>query len=240
MGEYDRIFLWRPTARECPGSKRMLHRWGIRCLFIIRVPAKYQHLVQPLRVLPTTDLSISRIWRRRYSVSTGTPAPDYMKGTVFLGANKNAPRRYFWGARDHTDEVIDLGRTIIRDSLVYIRNYYPHLPIIQRHKYMDLSDIMQLIRKDQKEGKLNALQSSVVNGHRAAESLFNIKQDPWEANDLATLPAYQGILKELRNANRDAILKNRDVMFAPEYVLSKTDQSDTLYKFRLDQKQVSG
>jgi hypothetical protein len=236
-GEWENtiVFFFGDHGQGMPGFKTHASSLGHKVPFIIRVPAKYQHLV-PAAAGTTHDglVHFEDLAPTILSV-TGTPAPDYMKGTVFLGANKKLPQRYFWGARDNTDEVIDIGRTIIRDSLVYIRNYYPHLPTIQRHKYMDLSDIMQLIRKDQKEGKLNALQSSVVNGHRAAESLFNIKQDPWEANDLATLPAYQGILKELRNANRDAILKNRDVMFAPEYVLSKTDQSDTLYKFRLDQ-----
>jgi arylsulfatase A-like enzyme len=236
-GEWENtiVFFFGDHGQGMPGFKTHASSLGHKVPFIICVPAKYQHLV-PAAAGTTYDglVHFEDLAPTILSV-TGTPAPDYMKGTVFLGTNKKAPQRYFWGARDNTDEVIDIGRTIIRDSLVYIRNYYPHLPTIQRHKYMDLSDIMQLIRKDQKEGKLNALQSSVVNGHRAAESLFNIKQDPWESHDLATLPAYQGVLKELRNANQEAILKNRDVMFAPEYVLSKTDQSDTLYKFRLDQ-----
>jgi hypothetical protein len=109
------------------------------------------------------------------------------------------------------------------------------LPIIQRHKYMDVSDIMHLIRKDQKEGKLNLLQASIASGHRPAEAVFNIRTDPWETNNLAVLPAYQNILKELRNANQEAILKNRDVLFAPEYVLAQTDQTDTLYQYRNDQ-----
>lgn len=235
-GEWENtiVFFFGDHGQGMPGFKTHASSLGHKVPFIVRVPSKYQHLV-PAAAGSTSDglVHFEDLAPTMLSI-TGNVAPGYMKGTVFLGAGKKAPLRYFWGARDNTDEVIDLGRTIIRDSLVYIRNYYPQLPTIQRHKYMDVSDIMHLIRKEQKEGKLNALQSSVVSGHRAAEYLFNVKRDPWEKHNLAVTPAYQGILEELRNANRDAILKNRDVMFAPEYVLSKIDETDTLYHFRLD------
>jgi arylsulfatase A-like enzyme len=236
-GEWDNtiIFFFGDHGQGMPGFKTHASSLGHKVPFIVRVPAKYQNLLPALAGSTYNGLVHFEDLAPTILSLTGNPVPDYMKGTVFLGTNKKPPRKYFWGARDNTDEVIDLGRTIIRDSLVYVRNYYPQLPTIQRHKYMDVSDILKLIRKDQKEGRLDALQSSVVNGHRSAESVFNIKQDPWETNNLATLPEYQGILKELRNANQQAILKSRDVMFAPEYLLSEIDKLDTLYQFRKDQ-----
>lgn len=225
------IFFFGDHGQGMPGFKTHASSLGHQVPFIVRVPAKFQHLIpaQPGSIheglvdfqgLAPTILSI-----------TGNPVPDYMKGAVFLGSKKKTPARYFRGARDNTDEEIDLARTVIRDSMVYVRSYYPYLPTIQRHKYMDVADIMQLIRSEQKEGKLNALQSSVVSRHRPAEALFNIRQDPWEAENLAGNPAYRKILIELRTDNQRAILENRDVMFAPEAVLSQIDKTDTLYNF---------
>ncbi len=236
-GEWENtiIFFFGDHGQGMPGFKTHASSLGHKVPFIVHVPAKYQNLLPALAGSTYDGLVHFEDLAPTILSITGNTVPDYMKGTVFLGANKKPPHKYFWGARDNTDEVIDLGRTIIRDSLVYVRNYYPQLPTIQRHKYMDVSDILKLIRKDQKEGRLDALQSSVVNGHRSAESVFNIKQDPWETNNLATLPEYQGILRELRNANEQAILKSRDVMFAPEYLLSEIDKLDTLYQFRKDQ-----
>ncbi len=229
------IFFFGDHGQGMPGFKTHASSLGHKVPFIVRVPAKYQHLVPaPAGSVYAGLVDFKDLAPTMLSLTGGT-VPAYMKGHVFLGASKKAPLPYFWGARDNTDEVIDLGRTVIRDSLVYVRNYHPHLPIVQRHKYMDVSDIMQCIRREQREGKLNALQASVVNGSRDAESLFNIKQDPWETTNLAERPGYQGILKELRKVNQEAVLKNRDLMFAPEFVLAQVNQQDTLYGYGQDE-----
>jgi arylsulfatase A-like enzyme len=233
-GEWENtiVFFFGDHGQGMPGFKTHASSLGHKVPFIVRIPAKYRHLVPGIPGSTYDGLVNFEDLAPTMLSLTGNKVPGYMKGTVFLGPEKKTLQKYFWGARDNTDEVIDLGRTIIRDSMAYIRIYYPHVPTIQRHKYMDVSDIMQQIRKDKKEGELDALQSSVVSGHRAAEYLFNIRKDPWETTNLAAQPAYKKQLDELRNANRDAILKNRDVMFAPEYVLSQVDLTDTLYQFR--------
>lgn len=232
-GEWENtvIFFFGDHGQGMPNFKTHASSLGHKVPFIVRVPAKFRHLIPAPAgsiydgIVHFQDLAptVLRI--------TGSPVPDYMKGTVFLGSKKKDPLPYFWGARDNTDEEIDLARTVIRDSMVYVRNYYPYLPVIQRHKYMDVSDIMQQIRTEQMEGKLNPLQSSVVSGRRDAECLFNMKQDPWETKNLAGEPGYQKILAELRKTNQRAILENHDVMFAPEAVLSQIDRTDTLYAF---------
>jgi arylsulfatase A-like enzyme len=228
------VFFFGDHGQGMPGFKTHASSLGHKVPFIVRMPAKYQHLAPGVAGSTYDGLVNFEDLAPTLLSLTGTKVPGYMKGAVFLGPERKSPQKYFWGARDNTDEVIDLGRTVIRDSLVYTRIYYPHVPTIQRHKYMDVSDIMQQIRKDHQDGKLDALQSSVVSGHRAAEYLFNVKRDPWEATNLAALPAYKKQLEEFRKANREAILNARDVMFAPEYVLSRANATDTLYQFRQD------
>lgn len=233
-GEWDNtiIFFFGDHGQGIPGFKTHASSLGHKVPFLIRVPERYQNLIpatggtindEPVNFedLAPTMLSL-----------TGVPVPDYMKGTVFLGNKKTKAQPYFWGARDNTDEVIDMGRTVIQDSLVYIRIYYPYLATIQPHKYMDVSDIMKQIRSDEREGKLTPLQASVVKPPRSAEYLFNTKQDPWETNNLIANPAYQSRLIALRKANQERILSVRDIQFAPDYVLEQINRTDTLYHFR--------
>jgi len=64
-------------------------------------------------------------------------------------------------------------------------------------------------------GECNEMQSAYWNT-KPVEELYDTENDPWEVNNLAKDPKYSDVLKEMRKANHNWILKIKDTGFMPE------------------------
>ncbi len=233
-GEWDNtiVFFYGDHGQGMPRFKTNASRLGTQVPFIIRFPEKYKHLIKASANNTFTDLvTFEDLAPTIINLTTGNLPPDYMKGRIFLGAKAQSTDNIFWGCRDNADEVIDMGRMIIKDGYVYSRIYYPHLPVLQREVYFDKSDIVRQMRNDFASGNLDSLQASIFK-ERSAEYLFNIKNDIWETNNLAVDKEYASILAKMRKLNLQKIQTYNDMSFLHQTVLAQIDKNDTLLTWK--------
>jgi arylsulfatase A-like enzyme len=229
-GEWDNtiVFFFADHGQGMPRFKTNASRLGTQVPFVIRFPEKYKYLIKSSTNNSFNDLvTFEDLAPTMIHLTTGSVAPNFMKGRIFLGDKIQATDNVFWGCRDNADEVIDMGRTIIKGDYIYERIYYPHLPVLQREVYFDKSDIVKQMRSDYANGNLDSLQASIFKP-RSAEYLFNIKTDKWETINLALDKKYATLLTEMRKLNQQKIKAYNDIGFLHQTVLAQIDKSDTL------------
>jgi arylsulfatase A-like enzyme len=229
-GEWDNtiVFFFADHGQGMPRFKTNASRLGTQVPFIIRLPEKYKILIKPSQNNTYNDLvTFEDLAPTMINLVSGNMPPSYLNGRIFLGPRAQSTDNVFWGCRDNTDEVIDMGRTIIKGDYIYERIYYPHLPILQRQEYFDRSDIVTQMRNDLANGNLDSLQASIFKP-RSAEYLFNIKTDKWETTNLASDKKYASILAEMRKHNQQKIKAYNDLGFIPQTELARINATDTL------------
>jgi arylsulfatase A-like enzyme len=233
-GEWDNtiVFFFADHGQGMPRFKTNASRLGTQVPLIIRLPEKYKNLIKPSQNNTYNDLvTFEDLAPTMINLATGNTPPNYLKGRNFLGPKAQSTDNIFWGCRDNTDEVIDMGRTIIKGDYIYERIYYPHLPILQREEYFDRSDIVTQMRIDYSNNDLDALQASIFKP-RSAEYLFNIKTDQWETNNLASDKKYASILAEMRKLNQQKIKAYNDLGFIPQTEQARINTTDTLLNWK--------
>jgi arylsulfatase A-like enzyme len=229
-GEWDNtiVFFFADHGQGMPRFKTNASRLGTQVPFIIRFPEKYKQLIKTNPNNSFNDLvTFEDLAPTIINITTGSMPPGYMKGRIFLGDKTQPTDNIFWGCRDNADEVIDMGRTIIKGDYIYERIYYPHLPVLQHEAYFDRADIVKQMRNDYANGNLDSLQASIFNP-RSAEYLFNIKTDHWETTNLALDEKYAALLAKMRKLNRQKIKSYNDMGFLHQTVLAQIDKNDTL------------
>src|SRR5690606_36386718 len=60
---------------------------------------------------------------------TGVDQPNYMGGQSFLAESFENP--FLFAARSRADDVYNIGRAIVEERFIYIRNFTPHRPYIE-------------------------------------------------------------------------------------------------------------
>jgi N-sulfoglucosamine sulfohydrolase len=197
-------------------SKYFVYETGTQIPFIIRIPEKYKYLfpakkpgTKVTRLVNFVDLAPTLL-----SIA-GIPIPEYMQGNAFLGKQKTKDPEYSYMSRQRMDERYDLVRAVRDKQYRYIRNYMPFRITIQHLDYLFIAPSAQSWENAVKEGKTNAVQSKFFQT-KAVEELYDTENDPWEVNNLAGDPAYTSVLKRMRKAETDWMIKVRDVGLIPE------------------------
>ena len=226
------IFLYADHGEGMPRIKTNGIGLGHRVPFVIWFPEKYKHLspwgaagavtdeMIDFSDLPPTVLSLA-----------GIEIPDYMKGRVLVGPQRQPAPKYLFLSSDRADESPDLSRTVIKGKYAYSRAFMPYVQELRYIQYVDLGEITHQIRQDYKAGKLNAAQRQMLEP-RPAEYLYDLEKDPWEMNNLADDPAYAQLMQEFRRVQEQEILDKKDVMFLPEYEIAQISKTTTPYAHR--------
>jgi uncharacterized sulfatase len=202
-------------GRGLPRSKRWLYDSGIHVPLIVRWPGHVkphsvrEDLVSFIDFAPTT------------LAFAGVDIPAAMQGQVFLGSNPAPQRKYVFAARDRMDETYDRIRAVRTERYQYIRNFHPELPYAQRIAYAEEMPTLQVWRRLNEEGKLNAAQKLFFAPSKPPEELYDLNADPHEIHNLAQSPEYQGILEELRGALDNWLHETHDLGAVPETELIK-------------------
>ena len=202
-------------GRGLPRSKRWVYGSGIHVPLIVRWPGT----IQPGSV--REDLVSFIDFAPTMLALAGAPVPTNLQGQVFLGPKTAPERKYIFAARDRMDEVPDRIRTVRSKQFQYIRNFNPELPYAQRIDYMEQMPTMQVWRRLNYEGKLNATQKLFFRLQKPVEELYDVVADPHQINDLAGNPSYSGVLKEMRAALEQWMNSTRDLGATPEPELIK-------------------
>lgn len=128
--------------------------------------------------------------------------PDYLSGKPLFNQTTGAPNQgydTFYAARDNWDEIIDCMRSISTDRYKYIRNYMPEKGWDEHQQYLEFHrPAIHVLRELKKNGKLNNTQLQFMEDHKPEEELYDLRNDPHETRNLALLPQYQNILKDMR------------------------------------------
>lgn len=233
-GEWDNtiVFFFSDHGQGMPRFKTNSSRLGSQVPMIVRIPEKYKQLFNYKNGTVYTELiTFEDLAPTMLSIVANHPKPIYMKGRVFMGSKTEASDNIFWCSRDNTDEVIDMGRTVIDGDFVYTRIYYPHLPVLQQQAYYNRSDMLVQMRNDFKNNEMDSLQASIFMP-RSAEYLFNRKTDRWETINLVNNIAYAAVLQKMRMLLKQQQFKYKDIGFLPETVLAQIDATDTIANWK--------
>ncbi len=231
------VFFYGDHGSGMPRSKRFPYDSGLRVPIIVHIPEKYRHLA-PAEYRPgsATDRMVAFVDLGPTVLSlAGIRPPEHMQGQAFLGEHITPARRLNFGFRGRMDERIDLMRSVTDGRYVYIRNFMPHRIYGQYLDYMFQTPTTRVWKKLYDEGKLNAAQKRFWET-KPTEELYDLNQDRDEINNLVDSPAHQEILLRLRQANRDHLLKIRDIGFLPEGEIHSRSQGSTPYEAGHDER----
>ncbi len=228
------LFCYADHGEGIPRAKQNGINMAYQIPFIISIPEKWQHLSAWGEPGSVTDelVSFEDLGPTLISLAGGT-IPETMNGRILMGEDRSPPTDHLVLSADRSGDGIDLMRGVTDGEYFYARNFMAFMPEERYKTYSEISEIMQQMRDDLGHGKLDALQESLF-VPRPAEYLFNIKEDPWETNNLASDPAQQKRLQQMRQQLQDELVSKRDVLLLPEYDIELISKDGTAYEFRLD------
>jgi arylsulfatase A-like enzyme len=141
--------------------------------------------------------------------AAGIEIPKYMQAQNILGEHY-APREAVFAARDRCDETVDHMRSVRTADFKYIRNFLPNRPYLQPCAYKDAKAILIALRECHAACTLNETQQLLFRDVRPPEELYDVKNDPYEINNLANDPAFADRLKEMRDRLDTWIIETGD------------------------------
>ena len=209
------VFYYGDHGGVLARSKRYLFDSGTHVPMIVQFPEKWRHLApadpgsrvtRPVSFVDLAPTVLSLV---------GVDVPDHIQGEAFLGHQQEKPRRYVPLFRGRMDERYDMMRAMRSKRYLYIRNYMPHRIYGQHLNYLWRAQSTQAWEKAYENGECNETQSRFWQT-KPPEELYDVYEDPHNVNNLADDPEYQGILKEMRQANLDHVLEVGDPGFLPE------------------------
>lgn len=230
------VFFFGDNGSGMPRSKRWPYNSGLSVPLIIFVPEKFRHLA-PRDYQPggkTTRLVSFVDFPPTLLSLAGVKPPGHLQGRAFMGQYEAPPHEYLHGFRGRMDERYDLVRSVRDQRYIYIRNYMPHEIYGQHIAYMFQTPTTRIWKQMFDEGKLNAAQARFWQP-KPPEELYDLQQDPDEVVNLAGSPAHQDILNRLRQAQREHVLKIRDVGFLPEDEIHSRAKGSTPYEMGHDE-----
>lgn len=215
-GELDNtiIFFWGDHGDGLPRAKRWLYDSGLNIPLIIKWPDKRDsgsvnnQLISSIDFGPTV-LSLA-----------GVKVPAHMQGIPFLGDQAGTPRDAVFAARDRVDESYDMIRSVRTKNFLYIRNFYPNEPFPIWVPYLSNMPMYKEILRLDAEGKLTGPQKIWMAYSRPPEELYDVKNDPWQINNLIDDPHYKQIIDDLRKRQEKWKIETGDLghMNEPEMI----------------------
>lgn len=191
-------------------GKQFCYDEGMMIPMMIHAPG----LIEPGTIRTDLVLHIDMVATSMYFA--GIEVPDYMQSRPLFGPDFKS-RPHLISARDRCDETVDRIRAVRTHDFKYIKNGYPQRPHLQPCAYKDNKEIYKAIREWGREGKLNDLQQNLLlAAQRDTEELYDLKNDPWELNNLATEERYQSVLKQMRQTLDQWVNDSGDMGQAPE------------------------
>ncbi len=204
------IFFWSDHGGPLLRQKRAVGNSGLHVPLIVRFPGKkyagkIENRIVSLMDLGPTVLSLSSI-----------KPPMYMQASAFLGKYNAAPRKYHFGSADRFDESTDRCRSVLDGRFVYIKNFYPELPLIYRNSYREQIEMTKTLHEMNAKNELSGDAAYIWMKTKPIEELYDLTTDPFEIHNLASKPEFQSKLKELRKALNGWLAKVGDKGAIPE------------------------
>lgn len=208
------VFYYSDHGSPLPRSKRFCYDEGLGVPMIVRVPARWRHLLDEAPGT-TVDTPVSLVdLFATFLSAAGLDMVEGLQGQAFLGP-KRRERDFAFGGRDRMDERYDLTRTVRSARFRYIRNYAPHRVWGQHYAFAWESKAYQDYETAHIAAQLTPIQERFWQ-RKPAEELYDIAQDPDATVNLASNPAYVAELERMREALDQHMLDIHDCGFIPE------------------------
>jgi arylsulfatase A-like enzyme len=221
------IFFFSDHGFGLPRYKRWLYRTGLHVPLIIYLPPAYQHFAREGTGSVSEDLVSFVDFAPTVLNLAGTKIPAYMQGKKFLGDSIDRPRKYVFGARSRADDMYEVSRAVLAKDYIYIRNYLPYLPYIQPgYIFSDRKLSFRELRKLHLAEEL-PMEAKKLWQPKPIEELYNLKNDPFELNNLARDRNYREIMEYLHEQLKKWVIDTRDIgfLFEPEYRIRAGESS---------------
>ncbi len=198
-------------------GKQWLYDGGIHIPLIVRWPGKLEAGQVCDDLVSSIDISATAL------KIAGVDPPGHIQGKLFLEPDANGnyktvnQHEYIIAARDRCDETIDRIRCVRNRQYKYIRNFMPERPYTQTNAYKERSyPMLNLMKELHAQGKLTPTQALFMASRKPDEELYNIKNDPYEINNLAASPDHWQTLKKMRAILEKWIEETGDMGRFPE------------------------
>jgi len=234
------VFFFGDNGSGMPRSKRWPYNSGLNVPLMVYVPEQY-HPLAPKDYTPggATDRLVGFVDLAPTLLSiVGIQTPDWMQGRAFMGRHDTPPQPHLFGFRGRMDERYDMVRSVRSQRYIYVRNTMPHLIYGQYLEYMFQTPTTRVWRQLYDEGRLQPPQTAFWEPKPAAEH-YDLDTDRSEVKNLVHSPEHQAVLKELRQALKEQILRTRDLGFLSEAEQHARSAGTTMYEMGHDSKRYS-
>jgi len=231
------IFFYGDHGSGMPRSKRWPYNSGLHVPLIVYVPDKFKQLApKEYAAGGASDRLVSFVDLAPTLLSlAGVKPPEWMQGHAFMGKFETPRQPCLYGFRGRMDERYDMVRSVRNERYVYIRNYMPHLIYGQHIDYMFQTPTTQVWKRLYDQGKLSPPQTYFWEP-KPEEELYDLQADRDEVHNLADSPQHQAILEQMRQANKEHLLRIRDVGFLSEAEQHRRSAGTTMYEMGRDPK----
>ena len=209
------VFYYADNGGVLPRSKRFLERSGTHVPLIIYFPPKWRHLAPAAPGSRIKDPVGFVDFAPTVLSLAGVKIPDYMMGQAFAGKAKAQPNEYAFCTRDRMDERYDMMRSLMDSRYLYIRNYRPDLPYVQRLSYQFRARGYQSWAREAAAGHLTPATAQFW-GEKPTEELYDLVADPDNVRNLVNDPAHAAALERMRAEMKRRLVAIKDNGFIPE------------------------
>lgn len=223
------VFFYSDHGDGLPRGKRWLHDTGTHVPFILRFPPKFKHGTPGAPGSQTAEGIAFVDFAPTVLSLAGLTPPTAMQGRAFLGPRRQPEPTYLFGIRDRVDEVLELSRSVRKGRYLYIRNFYPHRPRMQRSFFSEITPLRQVLRARAAQGTLKGHEAWLMQPAVPPEELYDSQADPLQFNNLASNPQHRDLIHEMRAALADWIIETQDTAFMPEADMIARAQGQSPY-----------
>ncbi|TLX71635.1 sulfatase [Labilibacter sediminis] len=184
------VMFFGDQGRPMVRAKQFLYDAGTRTPFLLRLPNGELANTIDTNLYSNIDISATSL------KLAGIKVPSHIQGRDILSDSK---REVVFSMRDRRDETVDRIRSVRSKQYKYIKNYYPEKAYTQFNAYKVWSyPTLALMKVMHKKGELKGVQESFMQASRPKEELYNVVEDPYEMNNLASHPEYNDVLEKHR------------------------------------------
>ncbi|WP_404425342.1 sulfatase-like hydrolase/transferase [Nibricoccus sp. IMCC34717] len=209
------VFYFGDNGGVLPRSKRFLYNSGTHVPLLVRFPEKWRFLAPAPAGSRIQNPTTFEDFAPTVLSLAGLAPPPWSTGAAFAGTAPRAPRDIAYLSRDRMDERTDLVRALTDGRWLYLRNFRPDIPHVERLAFMFKSGAYQSWEREAEAGRLTPDTARFWNA-KPAEELYDLERDPDNVTNRIHDPACAAIAARLRERMKAEALRLRDNGFIPE------------------------